>query len=153
VLEGWAQCARERKDDALLERVGALMPKRVKKKRAIVAADGSDGGCVPRPACPSGAPSARSPHSAGADRRIAPPPRCPHIAFHGPPVRARLGCAHTRRATWLAALPARVPAAVRRWEEYYDYIYPDETASAPSLKILEMAHKWKRQRGADGDNE
>lgn len=36
--------------------------------------------------------------------------------------------------------------AAGRWEEYYDYIYPDESASAPSLKILEMAHKWKRQR-------
>lgn len=83
VLEAWAQCLRERAgedDQATLERVQSLMPKRVKKKRAIVAADGSDGG----------------------------------------------------------------------WEEYYDYIYPDEQAAQPSLKILEMAHKWKRQRG-DGD--
>uniref|UniRef100_A0A6T5YPN7 Uncharacterized protein n=1 Tax=Diacronema lutheri TaxID=2081491 RepID=A0A6T5YPN7_DIALT len=83
VLEAWAQCLRERArpdDVATLERVQALMPKRVRKKRALVAADGSDGG----------------------------------------------------------------------WEEYYDYIYPDEQAAQPSLKILEMAHKWKRQRG-DGE--
>jgi crooked neck len=79
VLEAWAQCARERGDQAALERIGPMMPKRVKKKRAIVADDGTDGG----------------------------------------------------------------------WEEYYDYIYPDETAAQPSLKILEMAHKWKRQRGDD----
>jgi len=30
-------------------------------------------------------------------------------------------------------------------EEYYDYIFPDEQAAAPNLKILEMAHKWKKQ--------
>eukprot|EP01111_Echinosteliopsis_oligospora_P009984 TRINITY_DN3023_c0_g1_i2.p1 TRINITY_DN3023_c0_g1~~TRINITY_DN3023_c0_g1_i2.p1 ORF type:complete len:681 (-),score=170.49 TRINITY_DN3023_c0_g1_i2:88-2130(-) len=29
-------------------------------------------------------------------------------------------------------------------EEYYDYIFPDEQTSAPNLKILEMAHKWKK---------
>ena len=32
------------------------------------------------------------------------------------------------------------------WEEYNDYIYPEEEAQAPSLKILEMAHKWKKQK-------
>lgn len=32
------------------------------------------------------------------------------------------------------------------WEEYFDYIYPEEEAKVPSLKILEMAHKWKRQK-------
>jgi crooked neck len=31
-------------------------------------------------------------------------------------------------------------------EEYYDYIFPDEQAAAPNLKILEMAHKWKKQK-------
>jgi len=30
-------------------------------------------------------------------------------------------------------------------EEYYDYIFPDEQAAAPNLKILEMAHRWKKQ--------
>ena len=32
------------------------------------------------------------------------------------------------------------------WEEYYDYVFPEEQAKAPSLKILEMAHKWKKQK-------
>ena len=31
-------------------------------------------------------------------------------------------------------------------EEYYDYIFPDEAAAAPNLKILEAAYRWKRQR-------
>jgi crooked neck len=35
-------------------------------------------------------------------------------------------------------------------EEYYDYIFPDEQAALPSLKILEVAHKWKRQKMLEG---
>lgn len=36
------------------------------------------------------------------------------------------------------------------WEEYFDYIFPDETAAAPNLKILEVAHKWKKQKVTTG---
>jgi len=32
------------------------------------------------------------------------------------------------------------------WEEYYDYIFPDEKESQPNLKILQMAHLWKRKK-------
>nr|CAD1843308.1 unnamed protein product [Ananas comosus var. bracteatus] len=32
------------------------------------------------------------------------------------------------------------------FEEYYDYIFPDEVAMAPNLKILEAAYKWKKQK-------
>lgn len=32
------------------------------------------------------------------------------------------------------------------WEEYFDYIFPEEEAKAPSLKILEMARAWKKQK-------
>lgn len=32
------------------------------------------------------------------------------------------------------------------WEEYYEYVFPDERSGAPNLKILEMAHKWKKQK-------
>lgn len=36
------------------------------------------------------------------------------------------------------------------WEEYFDYVFPDDVAAQPSLKILEMAHKWKlNKRKAD----
>jgi len=32
------------------------------------------------------------------------------------------------------------------WEEYYDYIFPDEKGAQPNLKLLEMAQKWKKQK-------
>ena len=38
------------------------------------------------------------------------------------------------------------------WEEYYDYIFPEEQAKAPSLKILEMAQKWKKQKTGGEDD-
>ncbi|XP_077227697.1 crooked neck protein, putative / cell cycle protein [Tasmannia lanceolata] len=38
------------------------------------------------------------------------------------------------------------------YEEYYDYIFPDEAAGAPTLKILEAAYKWKRHK-ADSDED
>ena len=36
------------------------------------------------------------------------------------------------------------------WEEYYEYTFPEEEKKAPSLKILEMAQKWKKQKTGDG---
>jgi len=32
------------------------------------------------------------------------------------------------------------------WEEYYDYIFPDEEDKSGHLKILEMAKKWKQNK-------
>jgi len=32
------------------------------------------------------------------------------------------------------------------WEEYYDYIFPDEKGATPNLKLLEMAQAWKKQK-------
>ncbi|KAI9594755.1 hypothetical protein BDF19DRAFT_471519 [Syncephalis fuscata] len=29
------------------------------------------------------------------------------------------------------------------WEEYYDYIFPDDDSQQQNLKLLEMAHQWK----------
>ncbi|KAJ4974527.1 hypothetical protein NE237_007701 [Protea cynaroides] len=38
------------------------------------------------------------------------------------------------------------------FEEYYDYVFPEET-QAPTLKILEAAYKWKRQKvGLEDDD-
>ena len=31
------------------------------------------------------------------------------------------------------------------WEEYYDYIFPDDQGQARNFKILEMAQKWKNE--------
>jgi crooked neck len=62
----------------------------------------------------------------------------------------------------LAVVEARLPKRIKKkralegddgehmgWEEYIDYVFPEEEAKAPSLKILEMAHKWKKQKTDD----
>ncbi|XP_071162468.1 crooked neck-like protein 1 isoform X2 [Mytilus edulis] len=38
------------------------------------------------------------------------------------------------------------------WEEYHDYIFPDEEASQPNLKLLAMAKKWKQQMEDDEES-
>ncbi|TNN39100.1 Crooked neck-like protein 1 [Liparis tanakae] len=35
------------------------------------------------------------------------------------------------------------------WEEYYDYIFPEDAANQPNLKLLAMAKMWKRQQMVD----
>ncbi|KAM4772886.1 crooked neck-like protein 1 [Rhinophrynus dorsalis] len=32
------------------------------------------------------------------------------------------------------------------WEEYYDYIFPEDSANQPNLKLLAMAKLWKKQQ-------
>jgi crooked neck len=32
------------------------------------------------------------------------------------------------------------------WEEYYDYIFPEDEASRPNLKLLAMAKMWKKTK-------
>eukprot|EP01100_Stratorugosa_tubuloviscum_P009829 TRINITY_DN413_c0_g1_i1.p1 TRINITY_DN413_c0_g1~~TRINITY_DN413_c0_g1_i1.p1 ORF type:complete len:691 (-),score=316.26 TRINITY_DN413_c0_g1_i1:29-2101(-) len=34
------------------------------------------------------------------------------------------------------------------FEEYYDYIFADENTAAPNLKLLEIAHAWKRLKSS-----
>lgn len=64
----------------------------------------------------------------------------------------------------LAALTARLPKRVLKkrkilqqdadagqpqYEEYYDYVFPDdETQGSGHLKLLEMAHRWKQAKAA-----
>ena len=63
----------------------------------------------------------------------------------------------------LAAVEAKQPKRLKKkravvgddgedggWEEYVDYVFPEEQSKAPSLKILEMAQKWKKQKTGDG---
>lgn len=38
-----------------------------------------------------------------------------------------------------------------RFEEYYDYTFPEETQMT-NLKILEAAYKWKKQKAAADDS-
>lgn len=37
------------------------------------------------------------------------------------------------------------------WEEYYDYIFPEDAANQPNLKLLAMARMWKRQQAESED--
>lgn len=32
------------------------------------------------------------------------------------------------------------------WEEFFDYIFPEDEATKPNLKLLEMAKAWKKQQ-------
>ena len=34
------------------------------------------------------------------------------------------------------------------WEEYFDYIFPEDEAAKPNLKLLAMAKMWKKQKEA-----
>jgi hypothetical protein len=36
------------------------------------------------------------------------------------------------------------------WEEYYDYIFPDDESAQPNLKLLAMAKMWKKQQETNG---
>eukprot|EP00040_Diaphanoeca_grandis_P014658 m.74505 g.74505 ORF g.74505 m.74505 type:complete len:911 (-) comp24666_c0_seq1:47-2779(-) len=38
------------------------------------------------------------------------------------------------------------------WEEYYDYVYPDEKLAAPNLKLLQMAKMWKMKQLQEGES-
>ena len=38
------------------------------------------------------------------------------------------------------------------WEEYFDYIFPEDEAAKPNLKLLAMAKMWKKKRN-DGPEE
>lgn len=32
------------------------------------------------------------------------------------------------------------------WEEYWDYVFPEDSTAAPNLKLLQMARMWKRKQ-------
>lgn len=36
------------------------------------------------------------------------------------------------------------------WEEYWDYIFPDDAAAGHSLKLLQFAHMWKKKEALSG---
>ena len=59
----------------------------------------------------------------------------------------------------VAAVERKMPKRVKRkralvgddgseegFEEYYDYIFPDEAGVAPNIKLLEAAQRWKQQQ-------
>ncbi|KAJ0263525.1 HAT (Half-A-TPR) repeat-containing protein [Hirschfeldia incana] len=38
------------------------------------------------------------------------------------------------------------------YQEYTDYLFPDESQTMDNLKIIEAAHRWKKQRAGDASN-
>ncbi|OAJ43797.1 hypothetical protein BDEG_27117 [Batrachochytrium dendrobatidis JEL423] len=38
------------------------------------------------------------------------------------------------------------------WDEYYDYIFPDDEDEKPNFKLLALAHQWKMKMAAMGDD-
>lgn len=38
------------------------------------------------------------------------------------------------------------------WEEYWDYVFPDDVAAAPNLKLLQMARMWKQKQDLAGSS-
>ena len=50
-----------------------------------------------------------------------------------------------RRTTLVDQATGQAANEEAGWEEYYDYVFPDDQeGQKKSLKILEMAHKWKK---------
>ncbi len=38
------------------------------------------------------------------------------------------------------------------WEEYFDYIFPEDESARPNLKLLAMAKMWKKQKEVEETN-
>lgn len=36
------------------------------------------------------------------------------------------------------------------WEEYFDYIFPEDEAAKPNLKLLAMTKMWKKNKDVSG---
>merc|ERR1712242_599767 len=39
------------------------------------------------------------------------------------------------------------------WEEYFDYIFPEDEAAKPNLKLLAMAKMWKKQKDVEPEDQ
>ncbi|KAF9957820.1 NineTeen Complex (NTC) component [Modicella reniformis] len=48
-----------------------------------------------------------------------------------------------RRRRQVEAADGGAVANSSQWEEYYDYIFPDDQTEKPSFRLLSMAHEWK----------
>lgn len=83
LLEGWRDFEKNFGSADLVKEVTAKLPKRIRKKRQVLAEDGTNAG----------------------------------------------------------------------WEEYYDYVFPDEESKTSTLKILDMARKWKKMKDSDSDSD
>ena len=133
--------------DALLDKVAREVARRFERNLPIA---------------PSGGERVGPPFCAVCDKRGHCVTRC------GPSAGSVLDAGADRigGAPGIGAVEAKMPKRVKKkrplqgddgeasgWEEYYEYIFPEEQAKAPSLKILQMARAWKKQKtehaGAD----
>ena len=39
------------------------------------------------------------------------------------------------------------------WEEYFDYIFPEDEGAKPNLKLLAMAKMWKKKKDVEPEPE
>jgi crooked neck len=39
------------------------------------------------------------------------------------------------------------------WEEYFDYIFPEDDTESSNIKLLAMAHEWKMKMQQDSSSE
>merc|ERR1712173_92393 len=39
-----------------------------------------------------------------------------------------------------------------QWEEYFDYIFPEDEGAKPNLKLLAMAKMWKKNKAEESNN-
>ena len=60
-------------------------------------------------------------------------------------------------STLIGKVDAKMPRVVKKrrkvdggvWEEYFDYIFPDDEVDKPNFKLLAMAHEWKMKHAAE----
>ena len=119
-LEAWQQMEAGTGDRDRVALVEAKMPKRLKKKRPVRDDAGEE--------------------VLGAHLEHTPWEPSPYTHEYRPAClvwQARAGAPSDRPAclVWQVG-----------WEEYIDYTFPEEEVKAPSLKILQMAHAWKKQK-------
>lgn len=61
----------------------------------------------------------------------------------------------------LQSIESKMPRVVKKrrkvdggvWEEYFDYIFPDDEMDKPNFKLLAMAHEWKLKMAAQKEFE
>lgn len=46
-------------------------------------------------------------------------------------------------------MPVVSPQSDAGWEEYYDYLFPDDEANRPNFKLLQMARMWKQTKDSN----
>ena len=128
LLDAWLEFEQEQGTAASQARVKKLMPTQVKRRREVFGEDGVSGAWA-----------------SGRLRRIdcCPvlpwPAATPFFFFFAADLPL---CQHARQTS-------------EGWEEYWDFVFPDEQTAKPHLKLLQMAQKWKQQQaqqeqGQDG---